>query len=499
QRQQQQPHTTTIITSSELSPAMESPDKSEPVNHERRILPASRAELLAGDLPEALADGRRLWIRGTVLSRRVLSRSLAFASVRLEAHSEAGMPWQTEKLHSKWGASQQHDGAEARGELQAHLSEAAAVCGLCFCAGLLDADGDFEATDEASWWHVVCQETAWAAFPGRKGDLPIGTLLEASVASLPMYRPEPMVLRWRRLEEAAPPGDPPPVPSAFNMARHHAARDAINRSAKQELLKARGGQATLCRVWSAGRECCDGCECRHVLASPIEDARVADIKSMREESRAAAALERSLYDEASGDVSAHRSEAKAEKTQRAELFAAWLLETYGADALGAGGGVLDVAGGRGDLSWALSTGHEVPCTLVDPALRRDGQLRSWQRRALRKSGREGFRHVAAEFGPEAFGSPATPYGPLLLSASLVVGLHPDQATEAIVDLALAAGVRFAVVPCCVFTHLFPSRELEPGQPVRSLNQFCAYLRLKDSRIRETFLGFEGRNKVLYLP
>ena len=30
--------------------------------------------------------------------------------------------------------------------------------------------------------------------------------------------------------------------------------------------------------------------------------------------------------------------------------------------------------------------HGVPCTLVDPALRRGGALKSWQRRALRKRG-----------------------------------------------------------------------------------------------------------------
>ena len=34
----------------------------------------------------------------------------------------------------------------------------------------------------------------------------------------------------------------------------------------------------------------------------------------------------------------------------------------------------------------------------------------------------------------------------------VVGLHPDEATEAIVDWALANGRSFAVVPCCVFAR-----------------------------------------------
>ena len=43
--------------------------------------------------------------------------------------------------------------------------------------------------------------------------------------------------------------------------------------------------------------------------------------------------------------------------------------------------------------------------------------------------------------------------------ALVVGLHPDEATDAIVDAALAAGKPFAVVPCCVFPSLFPHRRL----------------------------------------
>jgi hypothetical protein len=38
----------------------------------------------------------------------------------------------------------------------------------------------------------------------------------------------------------------------------------------------------------------------------------------------------------------------------------------------------------------------------------------------------------------------------LRGAGLVVGFHPDSATEPAVDLALELQVPFAVVPCCVF-------------------------------------------------
>ena len=82
-------------------------------------------------------------------------------------------------------------------------------------------------------------------------------------------------------------------------------------------------------------------------------------------------------------------------------------------------------------------------------------------------------------------------------ASLVVGLHPDEATELIVDLALKASRPFAVVPCCVFAEAF-KRQLPCGKEVRSLNDFVSYLRAKDARIKEEMLDFEGRNKVLYI-
>ena len=35
-----------------------------------------------------------------------------------------------------------------------------------------------------------------------------------------------------------------------------------------------------------------------------------------------------------------------------------------------------------------------------------------------------------------------------------VGLHPDEATDAIVDVALQLNIPFAVVPCCVFPNSF---------------------------------------------
>jgi hypothetical protein len=51
---------------------------------------------------------------------------------------------------------------------------------------------------------------------------------------------------------------------------------------------------------------------------------------------------------------------------------------------------------------------------------------------------------------------------LLTAPQLIVGFHPDQATDHAVDLALALRVPFAVVPCCTFASHFPDRRLPVG-------------------------------------
>ena len=80
--------------------------------------------------------------------------------------------------------------------------------------------------------------------------------------------------------------------------------------------------------------------------------------------------------------------------------------------------------------------------------------------------------------------------------SVLVGLHPDQATDAIVDLALRLRKPFAIVPCCVFPSDNPQRELN-GVRVRSFRQFIDFLKAKDGAIREAALDFDGRNVLLY--
>ena len=68
-------------------------------------------------------------------------------------------------------------------------------------------------------------------------------------------------------------------------------------------------------------------------------------------------------------------------------------------------------------------------------------------------------------------------GEMVRNCSFIAGLHPDQATDAILDMALRLGIHFAVVPCCVMPSLFPHRRQRKGSgdPVRSYKSFCQYL------------------------
>lgn len=108
-----------------------------------------------------------------------------------------------------------------------------------------------------------------------------------------------------------------------------------------------------------------------------------------------------------------------------------------------------------------------------------------------------LQQVQAWFGSDLWCVAA--WQQLFSDCSLVVGLHPDQATEPIVEFALQQQIPFAVMPCCVFPRLFPDRRLLSGGlrvPVISYEEFVAYLMQKGDAQRVT-LDFEGANVVVY--
>ena len=81
----------------------------------------------------------------------------------------------------------------------------------------------------------------------------------------------------------------------------------------------------------------------------------------------------------------------------------------------------------------------------------------------------------------------------ILEAKLVVGFHPDQATDYAIELAEALGVPYAVVPCCVFPSEFPDRRLADGSKVKYYADLTKYLQEQhpESKIERLDFHFSG--------
>ena len=215
--------------------------------------------------------------------------------------------------------------------------------------------------------------------------------------------------------------------------------------------------------------------------------------------------------------------------------------------------ILDVAGGKGELSARLSLCHSLHVVMIDP---RPADIESvylnsvvpklpnkWQtsiKERLQQSPAFVQELVDEKFTQLVmpFTSPSESISPFIediigkyqdekldvavSNASLLIGLHADGATEAIVDAALLYGKPFIIVPCCVFPNLFRERYIsvqmettlqhgdgeadhrdEEGAPklkkiqVRTHEQFCKYLVDKDPRFVQEVLPFEGRNIAIW--
>ena len=177
------------------------------------------------------------------------------------------------------------------------------------------------------------------------------------------------------------------------------------------------------------------------------------------------------------------------KIQRSQIFADWIVHTYGEELLSQRTGVLDVAGGNGETCRHLTAQGIKNVTLLDPN--------------PRTSGDHAYTIIPQPLNYD--GSDLTSrndeIGNLIRNCSFICGLHPDQATEPIVSLALRLDVPFAILPCCVMPSLFPHRvQKKHCDPVRSYSAFCQYL-LDMAPDGEVFLvdhlPFVGRNKVIF--
>ncbi|KAA6425158.1 MAG: hypothetical protein FRX49_04653 [Trebouxia sp. A1-2] len=113
----------------------------------------------------------------------------------------------------------------------------------------------------------------------------------------------------------------------------------------------------LCKYWVNAGKCLrgDACQYRHVQPAQLPELRKGWVAARRRHKQ-----------ELSSEAGNPHGFDAAKKGQRASVFSDWLTATFGSEVLSQGSGVLDVAGGRGDVSFELQTVRGIRCTLVDP-------------------------------------------------------------------------------------------------------------------------------------
>ncbi|DBB09818.1 TPA: hypothetical protein ACH3X3_001437 [Trebouxia sp. C0006] len=119
----------------------------------------------------------------------------------------------------------------------------------------------------------------------------------------------------------------------------------------------RGSPRILCKYWVNAGKCLrgDACQYRHVQPAQLPELRKGWVAARRRHKQ-----------ELSSEAGNPHGFDAAKKCQRASVFCDWLIATFGSEVLSQGSGVLDIAGGRGDVSFELQTVRGIRCTLIDP-------------------------------------------------------------------------------------------------------------------------------------
>ena len=176
---------------------------------------------------------------------------------------------------------------------------------------------------------------------------------------------------------------------------------------------------------------------------------------------------------------------KYNKRLRNSEFANFLVEKFGLENIKKGF-VLDIAGGKGLISYFLTIKYGIKCKIVDP---RGATLPKSKMKDLKK------KKIVIEEIRKMF--TLNTCNELIDGCSLIIGMHPDEATVDIVDVALSKKINCAVVPCCVFHNKFPDRKLKNGKDVVEYPDIIQFILEKDDSLKTDFLNIKGRNKIIY--
>ena len=195
----------------------------------------------------------------------------------------------------------------------------------------------------------------------------------------------------------------------------------------------------------------------------------------------------------------------ASKAKHNSVFAEFILQTYSADWLRANGGVVEIAGGRGMLAEQLMLEHDIPVVLIEPKpvkLNRTSRkrCRKWLRKKDLPVPDDNMElSVVTQLTEEFYGLSGASADAVeaCQKAALIIGMHPDEATGAIVDTANQLHKPFAVVPCCVFARKFSERRRRDGEPVVLYEDLLSFLEESSLDILRATLPVEGRNVVLW--
>ena len=210
------------------------------------------------------------------------------------------------------------------------------------------------------------------------------------------------------------------------------------------------------------------------------------------------------------------------------VFTRWLLATFGDRLKGGkhGTGVCDIAGGRGLIALELTLNYNIQSILIEP---KPLNLNSTSRKRIKKWYKKHDNdhedivsstktnlinnahnvpkkdtsmtipivHLQSEFYCIESGLNTDEVMQAVEGCSVLLAMHPDQATGAVVEAAIKLGKPFAIVPCCVFARQFPERFTPSGSVVSSYEDLCDWIQAQHADIRRDILPFHGRNVVLY--